>query len=105
METQFELPRIVTLPHVPSSVMWLSFPLTVTELPLQVRVRAWLFSVMTIGPALGGGAVGGVYLDFDDRAFEARSVTHGVSPVLRKPFQVPPTCRPDTGRHRVRVRR
>ena len=34
-----------------------------------------------------------------------RSVTQEVSPVLRKPFQAPPTCKPGIGRHRVRVRR
>jgi signal transduction histidine kinase/putative methionine-R-sulfoxide reductase with GAF domain len=34
-----------------------------------------------------------------------RSVTQEVSPVLRKPLQAPPTCKPGIGRHRVEVRR
>ena len=40
-----------------------------------------------------------------EQALEDRSVTQEVSPVLRKPFQAPPTCKPGIGRHRVGVRR
>src|SRR5574341_792458 len=31
MKTQFELPRMVTLPHMPNRVMWLSFPRIVDD--------------------------------------------------------------------------
>jgi hypothetical protein len=61
METQLLLPRIVTAPQLPNKVMVLSLPLIVTELPLQVNVWVWLFSVTTMGlpPPGGGGSCGG----------------------------------------------
>jgi hypothetical protein len=60
VETQLLLPRIVTVPQLPNKVMVLSLPLIVTEFPLQVNVRVWLFSFTTMGlPPAGGGGGGG----------------------------------------------